>query len=122
MHVQGNFLSWIVVKNLKDSIIFYTEVVGLTLLEEAPEYGWAELSGAEGCRIGLAQESDEIEMEAGCNAIITISVDDLDDALSFYRGKGVKLIGEVLEVPGHVKMQTIMDADGNMMQIVQKMD
>ncbi len=122
MNVRGNMLSWIVVKDLQESIVFYTEVVGLTLLEEALEYGWAELSGPEGCRLGIAQESDDESVKAGSNAIIAITVDDLDKACSSYKDKGAKLLGEVIEIPGHVKMQTFVDTDGNMMQIVQKLD
>ncbi len=122
MKVRGNMLSWIVVKNLKESIEFYTKVVGLTLLNESLEYGWAELSGPEGCRLGIAQECSEMGTKAGSNAIVTISVDNLDDACSFYREKGAELVGDVIEVPGHVRMQTFVDADGNTMQIVQKLD
>jgi predicted enzyme related to lactoylglutathione lyase len=122
MNVRGNMLSWIVVKNLKEAVKFYTEVVGLTLDVEAPEYGWAELTAPEGCRLGIAQESMDEQVKAGSNAIITITVEDLEKACSLYKEKGAKLIGEILEVPGHVKMQTFVDTDGNMMQIVQKMD
>ncbi len=122
MNVRGNMLSWIVVKDLKEAIKFYTEVVGLTLLEQVPEYGWAELSGPEGCRLGIAQESDEEQVKAGSNAVIAITVDDVDEACSFYKEKGAKLVGEIIEIPGHVKLQTFADADGNMMQIAQKLD
>ncbi len=89
MKVQGNLLSWIVVKDFKEAVKFYTETVGLTLKSQNPEYGWAELSGPEG---------------------------------AFYKEKGAKLVGEIGEVPGHVKMQTFLDPDGNMMQIVQELN
>ena len=31
------------------------------------------------------------------------------------------MIGEMQEIPGHVKMQTAVDSDGNHFQIVQKL-
>ena len=121
MKVKGNLLSWIVVKDIKAAIKFYTEVVGLTLLNESPEHGWAELSGPEGASLGIAQECSEMGTKAGSNAVMSIAVEDLDVACDFYRKKGAKLVGEIVEVPGHVRMQTFLDFDGNMMQIVQKL-
>ncbi len=121
MKVQGNMLSWIVVKDLEAAVKFYTEVVGFDLLNKSPEYGWAELSGPKGASLGIAEESSEMEMKAGSNAVMSITVEDLDVACDFYRKKGAKLIGEIVEIPGHVRMQTFLDFDGNMMQIVQKL-
>ena len=121
-HVKGIKLSWIVVKDLQSAIQFYTEVVGLTLKSESPEYGWAELSGPEGSVLGIAQENPQEETKAGTNAVITITVDDLEAARSSFLQKGAKLVGEVMEVPGHVKMQTFQDADSNTMQLVELLD
>ena len=120
MKVTGNMLSWIVVKDLPKAIKFYTETVGLSLLNEAPEYGWAELSGPEGARLGISVENEQ--EKAGMNAVIAITVDDLDEACTSFKEKGANLVGEVIEIPGHVKLQTFKDADGNMMQLVQRLD
>jgi predicted enzyme related to lactoylglutathione lyase len=60
-------------------------------------------------------------MKAGSNAVMAISIEDLDVVCDFYRKKGAKLVGEIIEIPGHVRMQTFLDFDGNMMQIVQKL-
>jgi len=122
MIVEGIKLTWIVVKDLQSAMKFYTEVVGLTLHEHNPEFGWAELSGPDGSRLGLAQESDQMEIKAGMNAITAITVEDIDTARRSFLKQGAKLVGEVHVVPGHVKMQTFEDADGNTLQIVQKLD
>lgn len=122
MNTEGIYLSWIVVKDIKKAIEFYTHVVGLTLKEFHPEFNWAELSGPGGSTLGIGQEGSESPMKAGVNAVVTISVTDLDVALKHYREKGATLVGEVIEIPGHVKMQTFTDSDGNTMQIVQKLD
>lgn len=122
MNVLGNMLSWIVVKDIEQAIQFYTDVVGFTLMVRSSEHGWAELSGPQGCRLGIAQENDKMGTKAGVNAIVTITVKSLDVARAFFEQKGARLVGEVMEVPGHVRMQTFLDADGNMMQLVEKLD
>ncbi len=122
MKVKGIQLSWIVVKDLQKSIKFYTDTVGLKLMNQSPEYGWAELAGPDGCTLGIAQESPQMDNKAGTNAIMTVSVEDIDKAVAVYKEKGAQLIGDVVEVPGHVKMQTFSDQDGNIMQVVQTLD
>ncbi len=119
MDVKGIFLSWIVVADMDAAVKFYTEVVGLTLHELSEEFGWAELSGPDGCRLGLAQENAEFHMKAGTNAVVTITVENLDAAMKELSEKGAQLIGDVCEVPGEVKMQSILDKDGNALQIVE---
>lgn len=122
MNVEGIFLSWIVVKDINKAIQFYTDVVGLTLKEFDSQYNWAEFSGPGGSTLGICQVDGEPSMQAGSNAVITVTVKDLDAALRHYQNHGATLIGDVIEIPGHVKMQTFMDHDGNTMQIVQKLD
>lgn len=120
MTVQEVGLSWIVVKNIEESIAYYTEVVGLKLAEFNPQYGWAELTGHDGgTRLGIAQASPQSEMTEGSNAVVTFTVSDLESAKASMLAKGAKADGDVLEVPGHVKMQTLLDADGNRYQICQ---
>lgn len=119
MKIQGLYLTWIVVKDIEAAVKFYTEVVGLTLKEFHKEFGWAELSGPDGTLLGIAQETPQEVTKAGSNGVITIAVDDIVSARNELAKKGVLLIGDVIEVPGHVKMQTFTDKDGNMLQIVQ---
>lgn len=119
MSSKGNHLSWIVVKDLKAAIKFYTDVVGLELTQETPEFGWAELKGSGGATLGLAQEDPSMPFKAGANAIMTITVDDIEASKKMFQEKGARLIGEIETVPGHVKMQTFQDSDGNTMQLVE---
>lgn len=115
----GISLSWIVVKDIEAAVKFYTQTVGLTLREFNPHYGWAELSGPEGSILGLAKENMEQNAKAGTNAVITVTVDNIAKARDEFLKKGVTLIGDVIEVPGHVKMQTFQDRDGNTLQMVE---
>lgn len=119
MIAKGTFLSWLVVADIEKAVKFYTEIMGLELKEFNKEFGWAELGGSEGALLGLAQENIEYGMKAGTNAVVTISVDDIHKAIEEIKQQGVRLIGDPIEIPGDVKMQTLIDADGNMLQLVQ---
>ncbi len=122
MKIKSIDLAWIVVKDLKQSVKFYTEKVGLKLMEFHENFGWAELSGENGgMKLGIAQEHPTANegIVSGNNAVITLTVSSLEEAISDLKAKGAKLIGEILEVPGHVKMQMVQDEDGNHFQLVQ---
>lgn len=120
MKAKGIQLAWIIVKNLEKAIEFYTKVVGLELKEYHKEFRWAELAGPEGAILGIGENTeDPTTIEAGANAVVTISVVDIEQARAHFTKNGAKLVGEVVEIPGHVKMQTFVDVDGNTMQLVQ---
>jgi len=122
MRTQAIELIWIVVKDLKAAVKFYTETVGLKLMEMNEEYNWAELQGHEGgLRLGIGQATSKDMPQPGSNAIPALNVENIEDAIKDLKKKGAQLIGEVMEVPGHVKMQSVLDRDGNHFQIVQKL-
>ncbi len=120
MQVNGISLGWIVVKDLDAAIAYYTDVVGLKMREHTPEFGWAEFEGENGMTLGLSQENEQNPEKAGSNAVMCVSVKSLDDAIAHYKEKGARLVGEVIVVPGHVKMQTFVDPDGNAFQLVEQ--
>lgn len=123
MAVNGINLAWIVVKDIKSALKFYTEVVGLKLMEYHEEFGWAELAGKEdGAALGIAQENSQDPIRAGQNAVITMSVQDVVKAKNEMAKKGAKMVGDIIEIPGHVKLQTVLDKDGNHFQLVQKLN
>lgn len=122
MHLKSMNLAWIVVNDLKKAIKFYTETIGLKLMEFNEQFGWAELEGSEGgARIGLAQAQlkSEEDVQPGQNAVLTFTVHNLEKAIAELIEKGAKLVGKVQEVPGHVKLQTVSDIDGNRFQLVE---
>jgi predicted enzyme related to lactoylglutathione lyase len=121
MKPKGMFLSWVVVKDFDAAVKFYTDVIGFKLLQLSPEYGWAELAGPEGSRLGIAQQNPQDNIQAGSNAVTTISVDDIQASKEELQKRGVRLMGETIEVPGHVKMQSFIDQDGNMLQLVEEL-
>lgn len=115
-------LVWIVVSDFKAAVKFYTEVVGLRLMDMSEEWGWAELQGKEGARLGIAKQSDSCGIGVGENGVMTFSVPDLDQSKAAMHKKGVTCVGDVQEVPGHVRMQLMKDLDGNHFQIVQMLE
>lgn len=120
--IQSIDLSWIVVQDLKQALKFYTETLGLKLVEYHEEYGWAELQGHNGGSfLGIAQVNAQFPDKPGQNACVTLTVADLEQSISSLKKKGAKCINGIEEVPGHVKMQRIQDADGNLFQLVQKL-
>lgn len=125
MSLKKSEMSWIVVSDLNKSLEYYTKVLGLKLMEHNPEFGWAELSGSEpgGALLGIAQASEhDPDSKPGQNAVMTFTVDNLDKTKAELAKKGAKFIGEVLEVPGMVKLQTFIDLDKNIFQIVENLE
>ena len=117
-------LTWILVKDLNKSVKFYTEKVGLKLNSLDEAFGWAELQGHDGgSMLGIAQmhPSGNEWITPGQNAVVTLSVENLDKAIAELKEKGAKFIGETQEVPDHVKMQMVQDLDGNHFQLVESL-
>jgi predicted enzyme related to lactoylglutathione lyase len=121
MNTKSMDLVWIVVNDIKQAIQFYTDTIGLKLMEFHEEFGWAELEGpAGGSRLGIAQKCTESpDDKPGQNAVMTFSVASIEKAIAEMSPKGIKLVGKPLEIPGHVIMQTAEDTDGNRFQLVQ---
>jgi predicted enzyme related to lactoylglutathione lyase len=123
MTIKGLDLAWIVVNDLKKAVDFYTKVVGLKLETLDEKYGWAELSGASGgAKLGIALANDKDSMKPGQNAVVTLTVENLKETVKGLVKKGASVIGEILEVPGHVKLQMVKDHDGNHFQLCEKLD
>lgn len=118
---QGVDLVWLTVKNFDESVKFYRDIIGLELKDYVEEYQWAELEGQDGgARIGICPTSDECPLKPGQNAVVSISVDNLEAATKFFESKGGKLVGPMQEIPGHVKMQMITDPSGNYLHLVER--
>lgn len=116
-------LAWIVVADINQAVRFYTEIVGLKLLEFNKEYGWAELSGHQGgALLGIAQANDKESVLPGQNAVMTMSVKDIEAAKAELSKKGVTFVGDILEIPCMLKLQLFIDSDGNKLQLVQTLN
>lgn len=117
----GVEMVWIVVKDMDAAIKYYTEVLGLKLVERSDQHNWAELKGPSGIHIGLGSGEECCSVPAGGNGVICISVKDIVKARAHLEQQGAQLMGEIMEVPGHVKLQTLRDPSGNVLQLAQKL-
>ena len=119
--IKSSRLAWFVVSDIKKAKEFYVEKLGLVLKDEALEYGWLEVEPEDGSyKIGIAEYNQEYKDDLpGSGAVITFTVDDLDKSIEEYAKKGIKFIGEIQEVPGHVKMVSFLDSDMNKFQLCQ---
>jgi len=112
-------LVWIVASDLEKAVKYYSEVIGLEVIEVHEQFGWAELSGLDGSRLGIAQANPQMDIPAGSNAIVCLNVPDIEKAREELIAKGASLLGEIMEIPGHVKLQMLADVDGNRMQLAE---
>ena len=93
--------------------------MGLKVMDLNEQYGWAELQAKSGIRLGVAQHQSGMPLSAGQNAVTTFTVENLQEARASMAKKGVVCIGEIQEVPGHVRLQLVRDLDGNHLQLAQ---
>ena len=123
MKPTGIEMAWVTVKDFNAAIDFFTNTLGLTLNMSSPEHNWAELSSPSGAHIGICQEDTSTEshspIKAGGNAVICFTVADIEETKTELVEKGVELVGDIQEVPGHVKLLLIRDNSGNFYHIVQ---
>ncbi|MBS4168233.1 VOC family protein [Parachlamydia sp. AcF125] len=120
MKIQAIKLCWVVVSDLEQAIKFYQECLGLQLKEWNKEFGWAEFEGYEGGgRLGVSQANEYTPLSAGSNAVVALNVEDIEKAKEDCQKKGVTCVGDVIEVPGQVKLLTCRDQDGNWFQLAQ---
>lgn len=122
MKVKNIGLAWICSSDLAKSKKFFLEDLGLELLEDAPDYNWMELSATDKAFIlGVGGDDGFSPVKPGQNAVVTLTVEDIDAAKSELEAKGIT-VGEIVEVPGHVKMAFVQDPDGNYFHLTQKLD
>jgi predicted enzyme related to lactoylglutathione lyase len=114
-------MAWVVVDNLAQSKEFFTKTLGLTMVADSPEYNWAEFSAGDDTHIGMGESCEGTPIKAGSNAVICINVADIVETKKELESKNVRVIGDICEVPGHVKMILIQDPSGNYYNIVQKL-
>lgn len=118
MNIKRMDLAWITSNDLEKSKTFFSETLGLKITVESTQYGWLELTGNQGgATLGIGQCNEYTPIKAGQNAILTMTVDNIIDAKKELEEKQVKIIGDITEVPGEVKMLLFQDPDGNYFQL-----
>lgn len=118
-------LGWIVTGDFATSKKFFTQILDMKLTTDAPEFGWMELQGNEGgMYLGVGQyqpNNAHCPDKPGSNVVLTMTVDDIVKSKKELEAKGVKFVDDIVEVPGHIKMVSFVDPDGNKFQLVQEL-
>ncbi|MBM3887098.1 hypothetical protein FJ364_04145, partial [Candidatus Dependentiae bacterium] len=84
---------------------FFTNKLGLKLSSESDNYGWFELKAETGDFLfGVGECNDFSPIKAGHNVVLTMNVEDIVSARKELEEKGVETVGDIEEIPGHVKM------------------
>ncbi len=117
---KGMTMSCLTVSDIKKTKHLLVDILGLECTEHAEEYNWMEFKGEDGGYIGAGQPCGE-GMKAGVNASLSISVDNIEEAKAHLESHGVT-VGEINEIPGHVKLAPFKDEDGNEFFLAQKLD
>ena len=120
MAVKRIDLAWIEVSDWEKAKQFFTEVVGLKVVSTQEQFGWMELRGADGgTLLGVAKSNEGNDLRPGQNAIVALTVDDIVATKAEMEAKGATFHGDIMEVPGQVKLALFSDPDGNLFHLVQ---
>lgn len=128
MAIKRIDLSWIVISDFNKSKNFFENTLGLELNEIHEQFGWAEFKGAQGgCLLGIAKNNEEssikdevqCKLKPGANAVVTFTVDNMDETLLELKKKGVSFIGDMIQIPNGPRMIYFSDPDGNLFQLTE---
>jgi predicted enzyme related to lactoylglutathione lyase len=110
------------VADMKKSVAFYRDVLGLRVVDENPYWTSLDVGGvrvglhwAEGKKIPYVGR-DEHGPHAG--ACLTLRVDDIRATVRELESRGVRVLGEVTDNPWG-SLATIEDPDGNVLKMMQ---
>ena len=114
---DGGLTCSIQVADLDQSIKWYSEVLGFTLLYKVDEIAWAELATEiKGVNIGLGQVEKPAKLSG---TKLTFGVKDVDASRKLLEQKKVRFDGPTQEIPGMVKLATFFDPTGNALMFYQ---
>ena len=118
---KGISMSCVTVSSLEETKRLFSDLLGLEVKEHTEEFKWMELQGEEGERIGFGEPMGD-GMKAGTNGVVSISVDNVDEARVFLESNDVQFLGKTVEIPGEVKLAMFADKDGNQYFLAEKLN
>ena len=109
------------VTDIDASIAWFKEMLGFEEIFKVP--GWAEVSTpTAGVTIGLAGLAEGETIEGGSGGTTAVlGVTDIDAARTELEAKGVRFEGDIVELPGLVKLATFYDPDDNRYMFAQSL-
>jgi len=105
------------VKDLAKAQRWYAEVLGFEVVYELAEQGWCELATpSEDAKLGLSQNP---ATRGSCEGVVSCGVQDMAAAKAQLVQHAVALEGDVVEIPGVVKLLYFRDPDANQLMFFQ---
>lgn len=105
------------VMDLERSLDWYQRVLGFQLLYRRDDIAWAELStGVDKVNVGLSERQ---EAGGAGGATLTFGVADIDAAKAALDAEGVRQDGDIVDIPGLVRLLTFFDPDDNALMFYQ---
>ena len=99
------------VTDLDRALDFYQRVLGFTLLYRRDDIAWCELTtGVDRVNVGL---SERREAGGPGGATLTFGVTDIGAAKAVLDAENVRQDGDIVEIPGLVRLLTFFDPDDN---------
>ncbi|RCX12981.1 lactoylglutathione lyase [Anaerobacterium chartisolvens] len=108
-------------KNLDDSIRFYSDIVGLKVVERftaGPGMEIAFLASGE-TKIELICDGSDRDINVGNDISWGFEVESLDKTLGYIREKGINIDGGPFQPNPHIRYFFIQDPNGMRLQIVE---
>ncbi len=111
------------VNNLKESLEFYQEIVGLEIgrrFEAGPEKEIAFLGEGE-TKVELVDDKDINSVNLGDDISLGFEVDSLSEKIKFLKNKGVEIDSGPFEPNPNIKFFFIQDPNGLKIQFVENL-
>lgn len=117
---SGQIMPAFHVKDLAKAKHWYADVLGLEVVLDLPEQGWCELATpTKNATLGLAAD----DTATGSNqAYCAFGVQDMAAARASLVQHGVTLEGDVVELPGLVKLLYFRDPEANRLMFFQALE
>jgi predicted enzyme related to lactoylglutathione lyase len=116
---NGGMTCTLSVTDLKKSVAWFQDVLGLNLEYLLEEMGWCELkSPTAGVWIGLSQVE---AVKTGGGSTVVFGVADIDHARRELEKKDVRFDGDTITIPDMVRLCTFFDPDGNTFMFYQSL-
>lgn len=109
------------VRNLEESLRFYTEFLGLSVINKfpaGPGVTIAFLSDEKGNKIELIENAHE-EVKEGSLISIGFVVDSVDKVMELVNEKGVKIVRGPIKTPAGAKFIYIEDPNGAEIEFIE---
>ncbi|MDF2659965.1 MAG: lactoylglutathione lyase [Paenibacillus sp.] len=117
MFVPG-FTVWYNVRDIGQSLAFYTGKLGFELLFHDPDSGMAMVkTNTDQCVIGFSQAEEVVPSTSST----VFDVSNMEDAVHTLKQQGVTFIGDIETIPDFVKLATFTDPDGHSLMLSEQL-